>query len=597
MKSSGRYFGRFLREFVLPYRTVVAILTILVLVRAGLGLWWPFSMKILVDQVLINPRPSLDLALVLLGSGFAVIGLNFLLLYFFNRALYQLLVVVTQRIRTRVADHLLALPQAFYDASHAGRLLTTAVSDPDTITQTLTAGVINASANAFTVLGGYVILARMSLPLTAAITIVFPITVIIYFLLRPRIIEAGQRGRENWGILSGMVSEKIGAVRVVRSFAQEELEADRFRQRVMLHRDIHMESNHLGALYGFWNGLTIHFGYIIVFVLGGWLYIQGRTTLGTIVAFYGYFQALWPAVLQICNLQQQIASASGSLSKVFRLLDEPLTIHNNPGAVPLREPLRGIVFEKVSFRYGANLPWVLRQVSFRLAAGEALGLVGPSGAGKSTLMALLLRFYEPTEGRILVNGKPLADWNLGDLRRVFGLVPQDVILFSGPLRDNVRYAQGDVPEERIWEALEEAEAAGFVREIPERLLARVGEHGLSLSGGQKQRISIARALLTKPELLVLDNCTSALDSETEARLQETLWKILESRPNPAGKGRRTAIIISHRISSVMRCHRIIVLDGGRIIEQGTAEELLRRRGYFHGIHEEQTGTRQAETPG
>ena len=576
------YFWRFFREFVLPYRIVIALLLSNVLVRVTMGLWWPYASKTMVDRVLVTHSPDWQIALFIIAVGFTIILVNNFLVYIFNRALFKLLVVITQRMRTRLADRLLALSREFYDASQAGRLLTTAVGDPSSITHMLTAGMINAVANTLIVLGGYFILFKMHPMMTLAISAVFPIMIASFFVLRPAMYRINEEIRENWGVICGMVAEKVSGVRVVRSFAAEEVESKRFGDRAYYHRDLHVQYNWYSASYGFMNGMSVHLGYLIVFVFGGWLYIKGEATIGTVVAFYGYFQSLWPAILQICNLPQQVAMASGSLGKVFRLLDQPLRIVNRPDAEQFRDTVREIRFENVSFRYGEHMPWALSKVNLVLAAGQQVGIVGPSGSGKSTLMALMLRYYEPTEGRILLNGRDIREWDLLSLRRAFGVVPQDMILFSGTIRENVMYTQGEVEDPRIWKALEDADAAGFVRETEKGLDTLVGEEGLSLSGGQKQRLSIARAILPEPQVLILDNCTSALDAATEQRIQATMREKL---------GGRTAFIISHRIASVTPCNTVVVMDAGRIIEEGSPMELLGTPGYFANIYKQ-----QAEVP-
>ncbi len=578
-KRASPYFWRFLREFVLPHRMIIFFLMGNILLRVGLGFWWPFASKTMVDQVLVAHFPAWEILVGIIFIGYVLIVANNALIFVFNRILFRLLMVITQRARTHVADHLLKLPQAFYDASHAGRLLTTAVADPGVITHTLTAGMINALANTLVILGGYVILLHMNALLTLAISAVFPGIVTAFFILRPKMIALAERIRENWGIISGMVAERIAAVRVVRSFAAEATESGRFRDRVLYHRDLHVEYNRHAATYGFVNGISIHMGYMIVFLLGGWLYLQGRTTLGTVVAFYGYFQALWPAVIQICNIPQMIASASGSLTKVFRLLDQPLEIASPPGAPWLDEPIREIAFENVSFRYASNLPWALRDVNLVLNGRQHVGIAGPSGSGKSTLMALLLRYYEPVQGRILINGRPLPEWNLASVRRALAVVPQEIVLFSGTIRENILYTREHRDDETISKALERAEAAEFVSELKDGLDSRIGERGVSLSGGQKQRLSIARAFLANPQVLIMDNCTSALDGETEQRLLASL------RETQKEGG---ALIITHRVASIMHCQRILVMDSGQIVEDGSPHALLEARGYFAGIHARQT---------
>jgi ABC-type multidrug transport system fused ATPase/permease subunit len=595
MSAKPGYFLRYIKEMVLPHPGAIALLILNVILRVGLGLWWPYATRAMVDKVLL---PSLSTHLVhgallggvfpvdryclLIGVGVLVLILNFWLLYLFNRLLSRLMAVVTQLTRTSLAERLLKQSQEFYDSSHAGRLLTVALQDPANLTQQLSANIVNALANGLVVLGGYVILVHMSVPLTWAISGVFPLMVLIFFAMQPAMVEQSDINRESWGILMGMVSEKVNAVRVIRGYATEDAESAAFRKRAYLHADLNVGQTRLRALYGSLNGLCIHLGYLMVFLVGGGLYLGGRCTLGTLVAFIGYFSMLYPAVIQMCTLPQLISEASGSLTKVFQLLDRPPAVVNRSTARAYGERLESLRFENVWYRYGPEFPWALRDLSLGLDAGEQMGILGPSGAGKSTLMALLLRFYDVEQGRILVNGADVRDWDLQGLRRLFGLVPQEPILFSGAIRENLAFRNAGADEARLWEALRTAEMADFVRGLPQGLDSVLGERGVSLSGGQRQRLALARALVGKPELLILDNCTSALDGETEKRILGALREALRGR---------SAFIITHRAPGVLHCGRLAVLDGGRLAESGTPERLLAEPGYFKDIY-----TLQARSP-
>ncbi|MES2202043.1 MAG: ABC transporter ATP-binding protein [candidate division FCPU426 bacterium] len=579
-RGSRNYAWRFVREFVLPHRWVCTLLVFNGLLQVLLLLWLPYATKEMVDGVLTKDTPNMQRYYFLILSVAAVYAGTQALTYLFNRLMYRLVAYISQRLRTRVADQLLLLSQQFYDTTQMGRLMVTALGDPSNISQQLAMGMINALVKAVVIFAGCGILFGMNATLSWAVICVFPVMVAIFFILRPPMVQLSEKARESWGIASGIVNEKVAGIRVVRSFAAEEVETRRFRERMDIHADLNVRSSRLNGMYGFLNGLCIHGGYMIVYGLGGVLYFRGQITLGTIVAFYGYFNYLVPAVTQICNLPQQILSARGSLDKVFGLLDEPVLIVNRPAARRFEEPIREIVFDKVSFRYGEHLPLAIHDLNLRIRGGDQIGIVGPSGSGKSTLMALLLRFYEPTEGTISVNGRDIRDWEMQSLRRAFALVPQELALFTGSVRENLLFSRENRDDARIWAALEQAEAASFIKDLDRGLDSRIGERGVSLSGGQKQRLSIARALLNDPQCLILDNCTSALDGETEQRLQATLRKILEGK---------SAIIISHRASSVIHCGQIWVMDAGRVVESGGVKDLLAAPGYFHSIHLQQAG--------
>ncbi len=578
-RPSAGLFRRYLREMVLPHPGALALLGVNVALRAALGLWWPYAAKAMVDDVLV---PSLAAHApfavqrwaLLAAVGVAVLALNFRLQWLFNRLLTRLLAVVAQLTRTRLAAGLLAQSQEFYDASHAGRLLAVALQDPANLTQQLSANIVNALANVAVVLGGACILLHMSPVLALAVGAVFPLMVASFLALRAAMEEQSRVNRESWGILMGMVAEKVHAARVIRGYATEDMESAAFRARATYHAGLNVEQTRLRALYGSLNGLCLHLGYLLVFFVGGELYLRGRATLGTLVAFNGYVTSLYPAVLQVCLLPQLVSEASGSLAKVYELLDRGPTVANRAGAPRLAGRIEELRFEGVSFRYGEHGPWALRGVDLRLRAGERVGVVGPSGSGKSTLMALLLRFYDVGGGRILVNGRDARDWDLASLRGAFGLVAEDPLLFSGSLRDNLRFGRPGAPEEGIWAALADADLEGFVRAQPRGLDSPLGERGLSLSGGQRQRLALARALVASPEALILDNCTSALDAETERRVLGALSRRLEGR---------SAFIISHRAGAVMGCARVAVLDQGRVSDLGTPAELAGRPGYFRDI--------------
>jgi ATP-binding cassette subfamily B protein len=372
-------------------------------------------------------------------------------------------------------------------------------------------------------------------------------------------------------VLSGIVT--------VRSFAREDDEAHRFLSEVEGANHVVEQGVGRDSVVGGLQSLVAALARIAVIALGGWLVLRGETTVGTVVAFLGYVAGLFVPVRGLSTLYTNVCKASASLDVVLSILDASEPVTDAPGAVAVPQVEGHVLFRGVRFRYGEAGPWVLDGIDLDVRPAETVALVGASGAGKSTLMALLQRQHDPVEGTIELDGRDLRSIRQQSFRRHLGVVLQDALLFNDTVRNNIAYARPGAPLEAVIEAARAANAHDFILKLPEGYHTVIGEHGGRLSAGERQRIAIARALLKDPKLVILDEATSALDAETEFLVQSALDKLVEGS---------TTFIIAHRLSTVVSADRILVLKDGRIAEEGTHAELLRRCGHYAGFVRMQT---------
>jgi subfamily B ATP-binding cassette protein MsbA len=369
-----------------------------------------------------------------------------------------------------------------------------------------------------------------------------------------------------------IVEEVIQSIRVVKSFVRERFEIDRYRTAIERTFNAAMRLTRLRSAFG---PLTFSLTFMAitgVLWYGGHEVISGRLTAGGLTSFLFYLMFIAGSFAAFTSMYTQIQEALGATERIFEILDTSPDVQDKPGAKELHEIDGRITFEHVSFSYD-NRTVVLKDISLEISSGEVLALVGPSGSGKSTLFSLIPRFYDPTEGRVLLDGHDLRDITQYSLREHIGIVPQDTMLFGGTIRENISYGKLDASEEEIIAAANAANAHRFITELPDGYATVVGERGIKLSGGQRQRIAIARAILKDPCILLLDEATSSLDSESEGLVQEALERLMKDR---------TTIIIAHRLSTVQNADRIAVLEAGRVVELGSHAELLNKEDGLYG---------------
>jgi ABC-type multidrug transport system fused ATPase/permease subunit len=475
------------------------------------------------------------------------------------------------------------LPLSYFDRQQTGRVMARITSDVGSLLIFLNSGSLQLVSDLVLAAGiaGVLLWVRWELALVGFAAL--PLYALNHRLFARKLHGLSRRVRGHLAGIYALLSERVSAVRVVRSFAQEEAEVAAFDARLDAHRDAGWAGTRAGAWQGLWATLTSGLGTLAVLSYGAFLATRGRLTVGELLAFYALIAQLYNPIVRLTQFHGGLAATRVAVERMAEVLGEPEVVSDRPGARPIPGPRGALSFREVSFAYAAGGPVVLDRVSLEIEPGTTLGVLGRSGAGKSTLLALAPRLYDlaPGCGAVLFDGQDVRGLRLADLRRAVALVPQQALLFEGTLRTNLAYAAPGASSEEVRRVLEAVQLADLVDALPAGLDTPVGERGYSLSGGQRQRLALARALLARPAVLLLDDCTSALDAETEARVQAALREVLPGR---------TCVVVSHKVASVRRADRILVLESGRVVEEGTHDELLARGGPYADTFARQANT-------
>jgi ATP-binding cassette subfamily B protein len=436
--------------------------------------------------------------------------------------------------------------------------------------------VVTLFGSTLTLLGTMAILVVLDAELALVTFAIFPVLAIASLAFRIVSADAYKATREKVAAITAYLQESLSGIRVVRSFAQEPRHRERFAELNDENRDANMKTVYLNGAYFPGVELLSALATAAILVYGGKQAIDGEVTVGVLVAFIAALNNFFDPIQQLSQLYTTYQSGMAALDKIFELLDEEPEVRDAPDARPLPRLRGDIVFEDVTFGYaGADGPLALAGIDLHVPPGQTVALVGATGAGKSTFAKLVSRFYDPTAGRIAVDGHDLRDVTIRSLREQLGIVPQEAYLFSGTIRDNVAFGRPDASPDTVEAAARAVGAHEFISALPNGYETEVGERGIQLSAGQRQLVAFARALVTDPRILVLDEATSNVDIHTETRIEEGLRRLLAGR---------TAIVIAHRLSTIRRAGRIVVLDHGRIVEQGTHDELLERRGAYWRLY-------------
>ena len=567
MFSFNRFYP-FLKPYV-PRMIAAAVMVMavaavnLALLRLGGTLWDVITVQHDADRM--AQMILLLLGLVLL-QGLCSMGHSYLTAWVSQRVMAD--------FRTHLFAHLQTLSVNFFSKRRTGELMSRLMNDVTVIQNVVTDTPIDAAKQVVTFIGGAGFLFAMNWQLCLLILVLLPLLVVVAKLFGRRLRALSTTIQDQTASVSTLVEEVIAGIRVVKSFVQTKREEQRFVTQVQTAMELSLRRATIMA----WFVPTITFvtfaSAAAVLWYGGRQVIDGTVSPGDLFAFVLFAGILIGPFGSAARVFAQIKEAQGAMQRVFEILDTYAEIADAPGAVDL-PPIRGHVrAEHISFAYDPRQP-ILSDLSFEAKPGELIAIVGPTGSGKTTIMNLLHRFYDPTAGRLTVDGHDVKDVRLDSLYRQIALVPQDTILFGGPIRDNIRYGREDASEEEMIAASKAAHAHEFIVGFPDGYQTIVGEKGINLSGGQRQRVAIARAILKNPRILLLDEATSALDTESERLVQEALERLMVNR---------TTFVVAHRLSTIQRADRILVLNKGKIVEEGTHAALLEQRGLYHYLY-------------
>jgi ATP-binding cassette subfamily B protein len=555
-----------------PYRLRTALSTVSLLTATATALAPPYLAKVALDDA-VKGHGGARLVLVVvlfLAAGLANWGMTYVETYMTGWVGERILA----DLRNRLFAHLQRLSLGFYERNRAGVIISRLTNDVEAIDQLVTDGVTSLVQNSLTLIGTAVILFVLDWRLALATCTVLPLMTIATAMFRKRSARAYAQVRERLGLVTATLAEDIAGMRVVQAFNREQAAFENFRNVAQRYREANMRTVVLNGIYFPAVDLFSTAALAVVLAYGGHLYFGHSISLGTLFAFMLYVNNFFDPVQQLSQLYNTFLSATAALDKIMGVLDEEPQVVDRPGARELARIGGHVRFEGVRFTYGRG-DEVLHGIDLAVPAGTTVALVGHTGAGKSTIAKLLARFYEPTHGRITIDDVDLNEVTQESLRRQLGVVPQEGFLFAGTVAENIAFGKPDASSDEIVRAAHTVGAHEFILRLEDGYETQLGERGSRLSLGQRQLVAFARALLADPRVLILDEATSSVDIGTERRIEEALRVLLADR---------TAFIIAHRLSTIRDADLIVVLEHGRVVEQGSHEELLARRGLYTSLY-------------
>ena len=585
-----------LARYLKPYRLSVVVSVVLLIIHSAFAVAGPYLTKVVIDRYL-KPTARAESPIDAWFPEDALSGLDTAALIYLGILIggflfrYGQIIIMQytgQRVmldlRKEIFSHLHRMGVAFYDRNAVGRLVTRTTTDVDTLNEMFTSGVVAVFGDLLTLIFILAAMIHLSPELTLACCAVVPLVVGVSVWFRKRVRESFREVRVAVAKINAFLQEHLSGITVVQLFNHEPASAREFDAANGEHRAAYYRAIRAHAYFYpiiEWLGVL---AVAVVLVYGGWGIVDGGLTIGIVVAFIQYGTRVFRPIQDLSEKYNILQAAMAGAERIFKLLDTPADqALPKPASGDEAERKGGaakpakldIEFQNVWFAY-KDEDWVLRDVSFRIRAGETVAFVGHTGAGKTTLTSLLLRFYEPQKGRIRVGGRDVHDWPTDELRRAFGVVLQDPYLFAGTVGGNIRFGDDTISEARLERVAKDANLTGLLRSLPGGFDEPLLERGSSLSAGEKQLISFARALAPDPRLLILDEATSSVDTDTELKIREALSRMVAGH---------TAIVIAHRLSTIRRANRIIVMHKGKIRESGTHRDLLAKQGIYWKLYQ------------
>jgi ABC-type multidrug transport system fused ATPase/permease subunit len=580
-------FVRFLGE-IRQYARLMAVIALLTVINSALTLPPPMIVKYLTDH-LIKGLPINLPGVFMLVAGLAILSA------FVGYWLTYSITLLGQRfkldMRRKLYAHMQTLSLGFFEKSQTGKLMSNITNDVASLDQLIGGGFVNVIQDTVMLTAVLFIVFTINWKLSLVALAVYPLYIFNYLAFIGRIKKTSNDVRDQREVLYGDLQEKLAGVQVVRSYAKERYEVRQFvgETRNLLGLNVRMTSLSTG-LWTIAEFIGSGCGTGLLLWYGGKLVIQGQLSAGSLMAFYGYISGyIYAPTVRMIQLNDQIARTNTALGRIFYTLDTRPIVQDKPDAVTLPHVRGDVRYEQVWFEYETGQP-VIKGVDLDVKAGQMVAFVGQSGSGKTTMVNLLQRHYDVTDGRLTIDGVDIRDVQLKSVRSQVGVVIQETTLFNTTIRENIRYGRLDATQEEIEKAAEAANIAHVIEAMPRGYDTRIGEHGVKLSGGEKQRIAIARAILSDPRILILDEATSSLDSETEGLIQEALDRLLVGR---------TSFIVAHRLSTIVKADKIVVMERGVIREAGSHQELLAADGIYASLYNQQFKVAlegQAESP-